>query len=353
MDVSIIDAAYKQWLVDIKSRIRQSQIKAAIRVNTELLNLYWDLGKQIVEKQGNAKYGDKLLQQLSNDLKKEFPQVQGFSLRNLKYCRQFYLFYNQEHIIGQQVVAQLPDNLVIQQLVGQIPWGHNLYIITNCKSIDEALFYVNKTIENGWSRSILEHKIDSGLYFAESNAITNFSNTLPAIQGDLAKQTLKDPYCFDFLALTEKHNEKELETALVDNITGLLLELGSGFAYVGRQYPLTVGESEFFIDLLFYHLKLRCFVVVELKTTKFIPEYTGKMSFYMAAVDDLLRHEADNPTIGLIICKDKNSIVADYALKNIRQPIGISEYELTKVFPENFKGSLPTIEEIENGLKMN
>ena len=347
-----LNTEYKAWIAEVKTRIRQSQIKAALRVNTEMLDLYWFLGAQIVEKQEKAKWGDGLLPQLSRDLKADFPQMEGFSERNLIYCRQWYCFYNQQNIITQQVVAQLPDNSdkSIFSKISQIPWGHNIHIITKCKSVSEALFYVQKTIQEGWSRKILEHKIDSSLYGSEGKSLTNFPQTLPAIQSELAVQILKDPYMFDFTALTGRYNERELENALVDNITKFLIELGSGFAYVGRQVPLNVGESEFFIDLLFYHLRLRCYVVIELKTTRFLPEYTGKLSFYLTAIDRLLRHSQDHPTIGLIICKEKNSVVAEYALQGINQPIGISEYELTKVFPDHFKGSLPTIQEIEDGL---
>lgn len=358
---------YRNWLVDLKNRIQQSQIKAAIKVNTELLQLYWELGAQIVEKQANAKWGDGLIKQLSIDLMKEFPTMKGFSERNLWFVKKWYLFYGQGDEKLKQLVSELPEKQSIErpQLVGkvelqnitkkvtQIPWGHNLRIITKCKTIDEALFYVNKTIENGWSRAMLEHHLDLNLFEREGKSVSNFTNTLPAVQSDLAHQLLKDPYTFDFLTLTEKYNERELEDALVENITKFLLELGSGFAYVGRQVPLNVGGTDYPVDLLFYHLKLRCYVVIDLKVVKFVPEFAGKISFYLSAADDLLRHPADNPSIGLIICKDKNNIVAEYALRNINQPIGISEYQLTKVFPEKFKGSLPTIEEIEEELQNN
>ncbi len=240
---------------------------------------------------------------------------------------------------------------IVQQLVSQIPWGHNLRIIANCKSVDEALFYIQRTIEFGWSRSILEIHIKQNEYKRIGNATTNFALTLPAVQSDLARQTLKDPYNFDFLSLTENFKERELEGALTENITRFLLELGAGFSFVGRQVPLLVGGQEFFIDLLFYHLKLRCFVVVELKAVDFTPEFAGKLSFYLSAVNDMLRHPTDSPTIGLLICKSKNHIVAEYALKDINQPIGVSEYELTRQFPKDFKGSLPSIEEIEAELE--
>lgn len=347
------NAEYKQWLTDLKLRIRQSQLKAAVKVNTELIELYWSMGKDIVEKQKDAEWGDGFIKQLSTDLKEEFPNIQGFSERNLKYIRQWYLFYNQENTIGQQAVAQLGDTItgIRQQLVAQIPWGHNIRIVSKCKSIDEALFYIQKTIEHGWSRDMLDTYLKQDEYKRVGSSITNFSLTLPSVQSDLAQQTLKDPYNFDFLTLSEDFKERELENALTDNITKFLLELGAGFAYVGRQVPLQVGNKEFFIDLLFYHLKLRCYVVVELKAVDFIPEFAGKLSFYLSAVNDMLAHSTDNPTIGLLICKSKDHFIAEYSLKDINQPIGISEYELTRHFPKDFKGSLPTIEEIEAELE--
>lgn len=344
------NADYKQWLIDLKKRIRQSQLKAAVKVNSELINLYWSMGKDIVEKQENAKWGDGLIEQLSQDLKVEFPDMKGFSLSNLKYIRQWYSFYNQTNAISQQLVDQLEDTNV-QRLVSQIPWGHNIKIVSKCQSISEALFYINKTIEFGWSRDMLDTRIGLNEFKRVGSSSTNFSLTLPPVQSDLARQTLKDPYNFDFLSLSENYKERELEDALTDNISRFLLELGAGFAYVGRQVPLIVGDKEFFIDLLFYHLKLRCYVVIELKAVDFVPEFAGKLSFYLSAVNDILAHPTDNPTIGLMICKSKNHIVAEYALKGINQPIGVSEYELTKQFPKDFKGSLPTIEEIEAELE--
>jgi predicted nuclease of restriction endonuclease-like (RecB) superfamily len=248
--------------------------------------------------------------------------------------------------ISQQAVDQF-----VQQLVAQIPWGHNILIFSKSKDTEQARFYIQKTIENGWSRDILSLQIKSNLYERQGKAITNFKNTMPDTSSDLAHQLLKDPYQFDFLTLTENYKERELENALVDNITKFLLELGSGFAYVGKQVPMQVGDTEYRIDLLFYHLKLRAYVVVELKAADFEPEFAGKLSFYLSAANDLLRHPSDNPTIGLLICKNKNNIIAEYALKNINQPIGVSEYQLTRLFPEEFKSSLPTIEEIENELK--
>lgn len=359
----MLDNSYKDWLIELKQKVRTAQLKAAVAVNTELIMLYWDLGKMITEKQ--TAWGSKFLEQLSQDLRTEFPDMQGFSERNLKYCRQFYQFYVPS--IEQQLVAQLkqanqtndtsqivsPENFITvfrQQPVAQIPWGHNILIFSKSKSADEAEFYAGQTLQNGWSRNILSQQINANLFQRQGKAIHNFQNTLPEITSDLAQQMIKDPYQFDFLALTDNYKERELENALVNNITNFLLELGSGFAYIGRQVPLMIGDQEYFIDLLFYHLKLRAYVVVELKTTDFIPEYAGKLSFYLSAANDLLKHPTDNPTIGLMICKNKNNIIAEYALKDINQPIGVSEYQLSKLFPEEFKSSLPTIEEIEKEL---
>lgn len=347
-DIIKSNTEYKQWLTDLKKRIRQSQLKAAVKVNSELINLYWSMGKDIVEKQETSQYGDGLIKQLSCDLKSEFPDLKGFSESNLKFIRQWYQFYNAGFEKGQQPVSFFKN---VQQLVAQIPWGHNLKIISKCETIDDALFYINKTIEFGWSRDMLDTHLKLNEHKRVGNSTTNFELTLPPIQSDLAQQVLKDPYNFDFLTLSENYKERELEDALTENVTRFLLELGSGFAYVGRQVPLTVGNKEFFIDLLFYHLKLRCYVVIELKAVEFIPEFAGKLSFYLSAVNDLLAHPMDNPTIGLMICKSKDSFVAEYALKGINQPIGVSEYELTKHFPKDFKGSLPTIEEIEAELE--
>jgi predicted nuclease of restriction endonuclease-like (RecB) superfamily len=359
----MLDNAYKDWLIELKQKVRTAQLKAAVAVNTELIMLYWELGKMITEKQ--TAWGSKFLEQLSQDLRTEFPDMQGFSERNLKYCRQFYQFYVPS--IEQQLVAQLkqanqtndttqivsPENFITvfrQQPVAQIPWGHNILIFSKSKRADEAEFYAGQTLQNGWSRNILSHQINANLFQRQGKAIHNFQNTLPEITSDLAHQMIKDPYQFDFLALTDNYKERELENALVSNITNFLLELGSGFAYIGRQVPLMIGDQEYFIDLLFYHLKLRAYVVVELKTTDLIPEYAGKLSFYLSAANDLLKHSTDNPTIGLMICKNKNNIIAEYALKDINQPIGVSEYQLSKLFPEEFKSSLPTIEEIEKEL---
>lgn len=329
---------YRAFVVDIKSRIQSAQIKAAVSVNRELLNLYWDLASQIVQRQKQSNWGDGFLEQLSRDLKSEFPDMKGFSLRNLKYIRQWFLFWSQESPIGQQLVAQ-------------IPWGHNLVIISKIKDAEEALFYVQQTIAYNWSRSVLTHHIESGLHLRHGKAITNFHATLPTAHSDLAQQTLKDPYNFDFLALRERHDERELESALVAHITQFLLELGAGFSYLGRQYRIEVAGDEFFIDLLFYHVRLYCYIVVELKTTKFDPAYAGKLNFYISAIDSILKTEQDNPTVGILICKSKNNTVVEYSLRHMHQPIGVSEYEITKHLPQELKSSLPSIEQIEAELE--
>lgn len=336
------ETEYKKWIIEVKSKIRSAQMKATITVNRALIEFYWDLGKMINEKQ--TVWGSQFLNKLSQDLKHEFPDMEGLSVRNLKYTRQFYQFYN---LTGNQESMEEFG----QQLVAQIPWGHNIVIFSKAKSLNEAHFYIQQTLENGWSRDILGLQIKSDLYARQGKAIHNFMNTLPDPMSDLAGQLLKDPYNFDFLSMTQNYKERELENALVDNVTKFLLELGSGFAYVGKQVPIEVGGQEFFIDLLFYHLKLRAYVVIELKVTDFTPEHAGKLSFYLSVANDQLKHASDNPTIGLLICKNKNDIVAEYALKDIKQPIGVTEYQLTKLFPEEFKSSLPTIEEIEEELK--
>lgn len=364
------DIQYKNWLADLKTKVRSIQIKAALAVNKELLTFYWELGSDIVQKQSATNWGDGFLSQLSCDLTTEFPDMKGFSVRNLKYVRQWYLFYSpdlqtESLAIGQQAVAQL-ENEFSQQAVGQIgkqpaaqfvkqavsqitqiPWGHNIAIISKCKNLEEALYYVRNTIAHNWSRSVLVHHIESGLYRREGKSISNFTAALPKPQSDLALQTLKDPYIFDFLSMSKDYNERELEKGLVEHITHFLLELGAGFAYIGRQVPLQVGERDFFIDLLFYHTRLHCYVVIELKTADFEPEHAGKLNFYIKAIDEQLRKEGDQPTIGILLCKNRDKLVAEYALSDIHKPIGVSEYQLTQLLPENLKSSLPSIEEIE------
>jgi predicted nuclease of restriction endonuclease-like (RecB) superfamily len=353
---------YAVWLADIKSRLRQAQLKAAVSMNTALLEFYWQLGAEIVEKQQSAAWGSGFLARLSRDLMKEFPEMKGFSKGNLNYIRRWYLFYGSEvsnsvtscdQVEPGVLPAAAKDQKVAQAvpLLTQIPWGHNRVIISKCGSVDEALFYVRKTIENNWSRTVLTHQIESGLYRRDGKAISNFSATLPAPQSDLAQQIIKDPYKFDFLSLSPEYTERELERGLIEHITQFLLELGSGFAYVGKQRVLTVGERDFFLDLLFYHTRLHCYVVIELKTGDFEPEYAGKLNFYLKAVDMQLKTEKDAPTVGILLCKNHDALVVEYALSDIRKPIGVSEYELVHSLPDDLKDSFPTVEEIEEELR--
>ncbi len=332
------DKAYIAWLKELKSKIRSVQIKAAVKVNSEMLNFYWELGADIVEKQVYTKWGDGFLVNLSRDLMEEFSDMKGFSKRNLELIRKWYCFWSVKDSIAKQLATQMP-------------WWHNVIIISKAKNADEAIFYVRKTLQNNWSRAVLTHQIESGLYAREGKAITNFSTTLPEPQSDLARQTLKDPYAFDFLTIREKYDEKDLEDALLNHVTKFLLELGSGFSYLGRQYRIEIKGDEYFIDLLFYHVRLHCYVVVELKVVKFKPEFAGKLNFYVSAIDGILKTEKDNPSIGILICKSKNNTVVEYALKDIHKPIGVSEYTITKKLPEEFKSSLPSIEEIEAELE--
>ena len=336
---------YKDWLKSLKVRVRQVQLKAAVAVNQELLQFYWELGADIVEKQKGSTWGSGFLKQLSQDLMAEFPEIKGFSHRNLQFVKKWYLFYCQELTKNETGCCAIERQPVAQ--IAQIPWGHNISIVSKCENTEEALFYVEKTIAHNWSRTVLVHQIESGLYQREGKAITNFAKTLPAPQSDLAQQLIKDPYKFDFLALTDDYTERELERGLIGHITKFLLELGAGFAYIGKQRPLQVGEREFFIDLLFYHTRLHCYIVIELKTGDFEPEHAGKLNFYLKAVDQQLKSDRDEPSIGILLCKDKDKLVVEYALSDIHKPIGVSEYELTRSLPDNLKPNLPSIEAIE------
>ena len=335
----IVDKTYRTWLKSVKQKIKSAQLKAAVSINTQLMELYWELGKDIVHKQNEANWGDAVLDQLALDLKLSFPSMGGFSRRNLYAIRQWYIFYSTE-------------NEFVPQAVAQIPWGHNRLIISKTKNTKEALFYCNATMQNGWNREQLELQIINNYYNAKGKAITNFKNTLPELQSALAIETLKNPYNFDFLELENDALELEIENAMITHITKFLIELGKGFAYVGRQYQVIVSENEYYIDLLFYHLHLRSYVVVELKAGKFKPEYAGKLNFYLSAIDTQLKHPQDNPSIGLILCKHKDKIEAEYSLRDIKKPIGISEYKLTHALPKNFQSQLPTIEQIESQLEI-
>lgn len=336
----LLDSTYKQWLENIKHKIKAAQLKAAVSVSSQMLEMYWQLAEEIVAKQKTANWGEAVLEQLSIDLKLSFPNINGFSRRNLYAIRQWYLFYSTQHEF-------------VPQLVAQIPWGHNRLIISKVKNVGEAIFYCKATLENGWNRDNLALAIKNKYFETKGKSISNFKNTLPEAQSELAQETLKNPFNFDFLGLENDALEREIENAMMEHITKFLIELGKGFAFVGRQYQLVVSGNEYYIDLLFYHLQLRCFVVVELKAGKFKPEYTGKLNFYLSAVDSQLKHPSDNASIGLILCKDKDKIEAEYALRDIQKPIGISEYLLTQNLPENFKSQLPTVEQLENQLNEN
>lgn len=348
----IIDDDYKKWILEIKSKIRSAQMKAVLSVNAALIEFYWDLGEMISHKQASSPWGSKLIEQVAMDLKEDFPDLKGLSNSNLKYCKRFYEFYRNKlsglsnEQIGQQAVDQLHFDLL-----KRIPWGHNILIFTKSKDIKEALFYIGQTIENAWGRETLALQIKSNLFERQGKAITNFKATLPAPMSDLAQQTLKDPYNFDFVAMTASMKEKDLENQLVTQISKFLLELGKGFAFIGQQYHLEIADNDYYLDLLFYHVRLKCYVVVELKNTRFIPEYTGKMNFYLSAVDTLLKQPDDKPTIGILLCRDKNNIEAEFALRDLNKPIRVSEFKFTEILPDELKTSLPTIEELETELE--
>ena len=336
-----INEEYLNWVVELKKLINSSQIKASLSVNREMLAMYWAIGKSISQKVEVMKWGSGIVDVLAKDLKKLFPTQKGFSRTNLFYMKKWFEFYSTSEIELEKV----------QQLVGQIPWGQNILIMSKSKDIEEALFYLNKTLINNWSRTVLNHQIELELYERQGKAITNFETTLVKPNSELAVETLKDPYKFDFLTLKEEALEKDIEEQLVKNITSFLLELGNGFSFVGRQVPLEIDGQDFYIDLLFYHIHLKCYVVVELKAVEFKAEYAGKMNLYLSAVDDLIKTENEKPTIGLLLCKSKSKIVAEYALRGTTQPIGIAEYELSKAIPDDLKAQLPTIETIEEELE--
>jgi len=331
---------YQNWLTELKAKIRATQLRAALAVNHELLALYWELGKTISTKLSLENWGASVVEKAAQDLQKAFPDQKGFSRSNLFSMLKWYEFYSSSSL----------DSEKVQQLVGQIPWGHNVLIITKSKKVEEALFYCAKTLENGWSRVVLTHQIELGLYERTGKAITNFGSTLSESYSELATETLKDPYKFDFLMLQEKAVEKDIEQQLVENITAFLLELGSGFSFVGRQVLVKVDDQDFYVDLLFYHIKLKCYVVIELKTIAFKAEFAGKMNLYLSAVDDTYKEDSDNPTIGILLCKSKSKIVAEYALRGTSQPIGIAAYDLSRAIPAELQSSLPTIEKIEKEL---
>lgn len=328
---------YGNWLAELKRLIKSAQQRATLSVNRELVLLYWHIGHDILVRQQAQGWGAKIVDQLAKDLTAAFPDMKGFSRRNLLYMRSF--------------AEQWSEVEFVQQAVAQLPWGHNILIITKCSSVAEARFYIEQTLKQGWSRDVLALQLKSNLFAHAGKAVTNFSRTLPLPQSDLAQQTLKDPYTFDFMAMTAPFNERDVERQLTQHITQFLLELGKGFAFIGRQYHLEVAGNDYYIDLLFYHVTLKCYVVVELKNRKFIPEYAGKLNFYLSAVDSLLKRNDDQPTIGLLLCLDKNNIEVEFALRDMNKPMGVSEYTLVEALPDNLKGALPTVEEIENDLQ--
>ena len=385
MNKLIANKEYKDFLIQVKTQIRSSQAKAALAVNSSLIYLYWNLGKLIAEKQEAYSWGNSVIETLSGDLKSEFPDSSGFSSRNLFNIRRFYLFYNNEKVRQaaaqlnlpkvlqlaaqinqqsidantnlskvQQVVAQINDSDTdipkVLQLVAQIPWGHQLIILDKIKDPIEALFYMQQTIEYSWTRAVLGIQMEQNLYARQGKAINNFKKTLSEQQAIIAQEILKDPYNFEFLTLEPNVQELEMEKFLTEHITKFLLELGKGFAFLGRQYPIKIGNKSYNIDLLFYHIRLHCYVVIELKTKEFEPEFAGKLNFYLSAVDDLLRTETDQSSIGILLCKNKDKIEVEYSLRDINKPIGVSEFTFTEALPNKLKSSIPTVEEFENEL---
>ena len=349
--INILDHDYLQWVQELCKRYRQCQIKAAMKVNSELLKYNWQLGRDIVEMNVEQRWGESVIVQLSKDLKMAMPEAQGLSKTNIYYCRKFYQLYNPSNEFFHQLEGKTSEGENFHQLGGifEIPWRHHCLIMDKVKDdVSKALFYIRQTIENGWSRSMLLNFIGTDLYERQGKALTNFKSTLPEVSGDLAQELTKDPYCFAFTGITKPYNERILKDALLNNITHFLTELGTGFAYVGKEYRLQVGETENFIDLLFYNLNLSCYVVIEVKIGKFEFSDIGQLSGYVVACNHQLRKEGrDNPTIGLLICKEKDRIQAQYALESSTQPLGISEYDLEKFYPEKVEGTIPTIEEIE------
>jgi predicted nuclease of restriction endonuclease-like (RecB) superfamily len=329
---------YNHWLTELKSRIHQAQQRASLAVNKELVLLYWQIGQDILIRQQREGWGAKVIDRLAQDLRNAFPDMKGFSPRNLKYMRAF--------------AEAWPDVTFVQEVLAQLPWYHQLALLDKLPTAETRRWYAAKAIEHNWSRNVLVIQIESNLIQPSGNAQTNFANLLPTPHSDLARESLKDPYRLDFLGLGEEAQERAVEDAIMQHITQFLLELGAGFAFVGRQVHIEVGGDDFFIDLLFYHLKLRCYVVIELKAGAFKPEHTGQLSFYLSAVDAQMRNEHDNATIGLLLCKSKNKVVAEYALRDSSKPMGIAEYQLIEALPANLQTSLPSIEALEQSLML-
>ena len=339
----VIPKGYEALLAELKERVRTAQVRAAVAASRVLIELYWQIGRDIVGRQEAHGWGKSVVERLARDLQVEFPGMSGFSPRNVWRMRAFYLAYTEDVRKLPRPVAEM-DGENLPRAVAEIPWGHNADLLDKVKDPAARLWYARAAVENGWSRSVLTHWLESNLHGRQGKASTNFERTLPRPQSDLARETLKAPYTFEFLTLAREAEEKELEEGLLAHIRKFLVELGAGFAFVGQQVRLDVGGEDFYVDLLFYHLKLRCFVVVDLKTTAFRPEYAGKMNFYLSAVDDLLRHPDDKPSIGIILCKAKNKVVAEYALRDLAKPVGVSSYitQLVESLPAAFRGALPS-----------
>lgn len=336
MTPNTIDTSYITFFDALKQRVETTRYQAALKVNQELILLYHHIGTQILRSQAEYGWGAKVIDQLSKDLKSAFPEMRGFSTRNLKYMRKF--------------AEEYPEAEFVQAPPAQLTWYHHQTLLDKISDKKTRLFYMEQAVVHGWSRDIMVMQIERNLHNRQGHAVSNFKTQLSSPLSDLAHYTLKDPYIFDFLSIGDKAHEREVEKALINHMEKFLIELGAGFAFVGRQYHLEVSKKDYYIDLLFYHLKLRCFVVIELKDKEFKPEYTGKLNFYLSAVDDLLRHPSDNPSIGLILCKTKDNATAEYALRDINKPIGLAEYRLTDALPDEIKTSLPTIEELEHEL---
>ncbi len=358
-----IDEEYRNWIQDLGNRYRISQIKASIKVNNEMLMYYWSIGKDITERHADSKWGNKFFQNLSMDLIDMIPNAKGFSPSNLRYMMRFYVIFKDIEIVpqveeqfhkdGKENIPQVGEQFeMVSNKVFMIPWGHIKLLIDKCHdNLPKINFYIDKIIENNWSRALLLNFLDTDLFERQGKAINNFKYTLPKENSDLAQEITRDPYNFDFLTLREGYDEKELKDALMANVQQFLLELGMGFAFVGREYRLVVGETEQFLDMLFYNINNHCYVVVEVKTRDFKPEDMGQLGTYIAAVDGILKNDEDNQTVGLLICKSKDNVLAQYAVNSMITPIGISEYKLSNIIPENFKSSMPTIEEIERELQ--
>ena len=352
-NITIMDTAYKEWIRNLSVRYRSCQIKAAVKVNSEMLQFYWSLGQDIVKYSLDNKYGSRFYSLLSKDLQTELPNVSGLSERNIRYMKDFYLLYSQSNSILPQPVAESEDEIMPQPVaeIFRIPWSHHRIILDKVNGdCNKALFFVRKILEEGWSRSTLEMWIGSDLYERDGKAVTNFGNTLPEPMSDLANEITKDPYNFAFAGIRGKYNEALLKDALLKNITEFLVELGTGFAYVGKEYRLQIGTKEKFIDLLFFHIPLDCYVVIEVKIGEFDAPDVGQLGTYVVACNHILKQEHHNPTIGLLVCKNKDNLLAQYALESSNQPIGISEFELERLYPTEVEGMIPTIEEIEDKL---